>query len=602
MEEKTYQNLDFKIWKSILLFLKPYRKTIIVILTLNALIGISETLFPLFSKYALDNMVVKKSLSELPRFLFFYMLMLLFSIGTRLVYMYTAGKMEIDIRTGISGKCFENLQRLSFSYYDRTPVGWIIARVGRDSTQFSQIISWAFLDIAYGSALLISYAAAMFSLNWKLALLSSVVVPIIAWISIKFHKKMIAIQREVKNANSDITAAYNEDIQGAKTTKTLVLEESNYEDFMKLTERYRKKSLNSALLSSLYLPALIALGSIATALVFSKGSSMVSVGALTVGTFSAMVTYSLQFYEPVRMVGGLFSDLLSAQASAERIFSLMEEKSDIKDSPEIIEKYGDSFDLRRDELSEIKGDVEFRNVSFYYNKEEPVLDNFSLKVKAGETIALVGETGSGKSTIINLFSRFYEPVEGEILIDGIDYRNMPIAWVHKNLGYVLQSPELFSGSIYENIAYGANNPPLEKVREAARLVDADGFIMETEKGYDTEVGEGGNRLSVGQKQLISFARALISNPKLIVLDEATSSVDTETEKKIQTAVEEILKGRTSFVVAHRLSTIRNASKILVIHRGKIAEQGNHSELMAKKGRYYDLYRKQFIEERERNWA
>ena len=570
MEEKTYQNLDFKVWKSILLFLKPYRKTIIVILTLNALIGISETFFPLFSKYALDNMVVKKSLSELPRFLFFYMLLLLFSIGTRLVYMYIAGKMEIDIRTGISGKCFENLQRLSFSYYDRTPVGWIIARVGRDSTQFSQIISWAFLDIAYGSALLISYAAAMFSLNWKLALLSSVVVPIIAWISIKFHKKMIAIQREVKNANSDITAAYNEDIQGAKTTKTLVLEESNYEDFMKLTERYRKKSLNSAFLSSLYLPALIALGSIATALVFSKGSSMVSVGALTVGTFSAMVTYSLQFYEPVRMVGGLFSDLLSAQASAERIFSLMEEKSDIKDSPEIIEKYGDSFDLRRDELSEIKGDVEFRNVSFYYNKEEPVLDNFSLKVKAGETIALVGETGSGKSTIINLFSRFYEPVEGEILIDGIDY--------------------------------GADNPPLEKVREAARLVDADGFIMETEKGYDTEVGEGGNRLSVGQKQLISFARALISNPKLIVLDEATSSVDTETEKKIQTAGEEILKGRTSFVVAHRLSTIRNASKILVIHRGKIVEQGNHSELMAKKGRYYDLYRKQFIEERERNWA
>jgi ATP-binding cassette subfamily B protein len=317
---------------------------------------------------------------------------------------------------------------------------------------------------------------------------------------------------------------------------------------------------------------------------------------LSYGTLVAFISYTIQFFGPVFEVARVIAEFQNGQAAAERIMSLVEMDPKIKDSKESVEKYGDMMRPRRDSWPEMKGDISFKNVSFRYSGGEKVLENFNLDIKAGEKVALIGETGSGKSTIVNLACRFYEPDEGEILIDGVEYRKRPQLWLHSNLGYVLQTPHLFSGSVRENIAYGRLDATEEEIRSAAKLVNAHDFIEKLENGYDTEVGEGGAKLSTGQKQLVSFARAILANPRLFVLDEATSSVDTETEKKIQDAIHTVLEGRTSFIIAHRLSTIRNADRILVIDKGKVIEEGNHSELLKLKGRYHRLYTNQFMDE------
>ena len=308
-------------------------------------------------------------------------------------------------------------------------------------------------------------------------------------------------------------------------------------------------------------------------------------------------SYSTSFFEPVLIIARLTNDLKHAQVAAERVFNLNDIKPEIIDSKDVIEKYGDYINFKKENWEDIKGDIKFENVTFAYKKGKEVLKNFSLEVKQGQSVALVGETGAGKSTIVNLLSRFYEPTLGTIYIDEKDYKERSVAWLHSHLGYVLQTPHLFSGTIMENIRYGNLKATDEQVFEAAKIAHADEFIMKLEKGYNSEVGEGGNRLSLGQKQLISFARAIIANPKILILDEATSSIDTETEFVMQKAIKDILKGRTSFVVAHRLSTIVNSDIILVIQDGKIIEKGNHQELMSLKGYYYKLFTNQFIEEK-----
>jgi ATP-binding cassette subfamily B protein len=319
---------------------------------------------------------------------------------------------------------------------------------------------------------------------------------------------------------------------------------------------------------------------------------------MTYGTLVAFISYTVQFFEPIRELARIFSELQSAQASGERILSLVDRKPEIQDSREVLEKYGSMDKKGRDRWPKIKGNIESRNVSFAYKDGEAVLKDFNLKVSAGEKIALVGETGAGKSTIVNLACRFYEPVKGEIYIDGVEYRRRPLLWLHANLGYVLQAPHLFSGTLMENIRYGRLEATAEEVIDASKLVRAHDFIMRFKKGYDTQVGEGGGRISIGEKQLISFARAILASPSIFVLDEATSSVDTETEKVIQDAISTVLHGRTSFIIAHRLSTIRSADRILVVQQGGIIEEGNHQELMGKKGHYYSMYTKQFMEEAE----
>jgi ATP-binding cassette subfamily B protein len=415
-------------------------------------------------------------------------------------------------------------------------------------------------------------------------------------ISVWFQKRILKSYREVRKVNSKITGAFSEGITGAKTTKTLVLEEVNFEEFSALTNSMRSQSIRAAVLSAIFMPIVMSLGSIATAAILWYGGNQVLLGVLQFGTLMLFTQYASQFFEPLRQIARLLAEFQMAQASAERVLSLLNSEPQIVDSPAVIKKYGTVLSPKRDAYEKIKGNVTFENVNFHYNAEEPVLKDFNLEVKSGQTIALVGETGSGKSTIVNLLCRFYEPITGRILIDGVDMKERSIGWLHSNLGYVLQSPHLFSGSVRENIRYGKLDASEEEVIAAAKLVDAHDFIEKLELGYDTDVGEGGGRLSTGQKQLISFARAVIAEPAIFVLDEATSSIDTETEQVIQHAIETLLVDRTSFVIAHRLSTIVTADRILVVRKGRVVEDGTHNELMKKKGYYYRLYTNQFNED------
>jgi ATP-binding cassette subfamily B protein len=427
-------------------------------------------------------------------------------------------------------------------------------------------------------------------------LITLIVIPVLGGISLYFQRKILREYRKVRKINSKITGGFNEGITGAKTTKVLVREKQNLAEFQGMTGEMRIASIRAAIFSSLYLPIVLTLGALGTALALVIGGRGVMLETISYGTLVAFISYTIQFFEPVRELARVIAEFQSAHASAERVISMINTESEIKDTKDVMKIYGDMLNPKRENWEKLKGDIEFKNVSFYYKEEEPILNQLNLKIKAGETIALVGETGSGKSTIVNLACRFYEPTQGQILIDGIDYRERSQLWLHSNLGYVLQHPHLFSGTIKDNIRYGRLEASEMEIIRAAKLVNAHEFIMKLDKGYDAEVGEGGSLLSTGQKQLISFARAVLANPKIFVLDEATSSIDTETEQIIQNAIQRVLKGRTSFIIAHRLSTIRSADRILVIQKGEIVEEGSHQQLLKKRGYYYRLYTNQFLEE------
>lgn len=587
------------IWKELIQFIKPYKKQFFFLSLVMIVVGVIDSVFPLFTKHVIDNFVVKGSRTGIDRFAFiFFSIVIIQSINVYL-FLVLAGKIETRMAYDIRKKGFEKLQILPLSYYDNKAVGWLMARMTSDINRISEIISWGLVDLSWGIAMMMAIIIAMFRLDSKLALLTIIIVPPLALVSIYFQKRILNSQREVRKINSRITAAYNEDISGAKTTKTLVREDINLEEFSLLTSEMKEASIRSTIISSLYIPITLVLGSIGTALTLNFGGRKVVMGTLSYGTLVAFISYTMQFFEPIRHLAIIFSEMQSARASAERVFSLINQPLTITDDEKVVEKYGDFFNPKVEAWPDIKGEIEFKDVSFAYREGERVLENFNLKVRAGETIALVGETGSGKSTIVNLLCRFYEPNSGKILIDGIDYKEMPQAWIHQNLGYVLQTPHLFSGTIKENIRYGNLEATDQDIIEACKLVNCHEFIMGLEKGYDTHVGEGGSLLSTGQKQLISFARAIVRKPKIFVLDEATSSIDTETESIIQKAIDKVLEGRTSFVIAHRLSTIKNADRILVIRDGKIVEEGSHKDLIRKKGYYYKLYTNQFIEQKSR---
>lgn len=602
MEQEIYKKdkLNKSVWKDLFKYLKPYKFQFFILSLMMIGLGILDAIFPLLTKYAIDNFVEKNTITGIEKFGLVYIgLVFLLSI-TVFLFITLAGKLETQMAYDIRRLGFENLQMLPLSYYDDKAIGWLMARMTSDINRLSETISWSLVDLSWGFSMMIAVTIAMLRLNAKLALITLSVVPFLALVSFYFQKKILIAQREVRKINSKITAAYNEDIQGAKTTKTLVRENINLEDFSSITASMRNSSIRATVISSIYLPIVLTLGSIGTAIALSYGGRSIMLNVISYGTLAAFISYTAQFFEPIRQIAVIFAELQSAQASAERIFSLLNERPEILDSEDVVEKYGSLLNPKRETWPEIKGRVEFKDVSFSYKEGEEILKNFNLVVNPGETVALVGETGSGKSTIVNLFCRFYEPTSGQILIDNINYKDMPQNWIHENLGYVLQSPHLFSGTIEENIRYGNLDASREDIIAASKLVDAHDFIMETKLQYDTQVGEGGGLLSTGQKQLISFARAVVRNPRLFVLDEATSSIDTEAEKKIQEAINKVLVGRTSFVIAHRLSTIKGADKILVIRDGKIVEAGDHKELIRKKGYYNNLYTNQFVEEKSRD--
>ena len=399
------------------------------------------------------------------------------------------------------------------------------------------------------------------------------IVPALAILTWYFQNKILRWNRHVRKINSRITSGYNEGIMGAQTSKTLVIEEKNLREFQDITTEMRTAAVKAARLSAVYVPLVLFCGSLATAIVLGRGGQMVQENLLAIGTLSAFTSYAVGIFEPIQQLARNLAELISIQANIERVNTLLDQEPMVVDSPEVVERYGDTFHPKKENWEPIRGDIEFRDVSFHYpDGKEEVLSHFNLKVPAGTTVAIVGETGAGKSTLVNLACRFFEPTGGEILIDGVDYRKRSQLWLHSNIGYVLQNPHLFSGTIEENIRYGRLDATPEEIRQAAKAVSADLVAEKLEKGYQTDVGEGGNRLSTGEKQLVSFARAILADPRIFVLDEATSSIDTQTEQLIQKATETLLQGRTSFIIAHRLSTIRHADVILVVRDGKIIEQ------------------------------
>ncbi|MEF2852583.1 MAG: ABC transporter ATP-binding protein [Lachnospiraceae bacterium] len=598
LEEKEYtKSFDYAIWKRIFPFLKPYKKTVVMILIMNFFCSLIDIILPLFQRFAINHFIEGNTLSGIGIFAVVYIAAI--ALQGASVIAFTRGSMRIEMSLGKDMKraLFVHLQTLSFSYYNVTPVGYMLSRVMNDTGKIAGLIAWNFVDLLWALTYVLGVFVAMFFLNWKLALIIMLVVPAIALLTYYFQNRILKWNRQVRKINSRITSAYNEGIMGAKTAKSLVVEEKTYGEFQEITGEMRTASIRAARLSAVYLPLVLFCGSLATAIVLARGGMQVFEHAMLIGTLSAFTTYAVGIFEPIQQMARNLAEFISAQANIERVTGLLDEKPQVVDSPEVTEKYGDSFFPKKENWEPIRGDIEFRDVSFHYpDGKEEILSHFNLKIPAGTNVAIVGETGAGKSTLVNLACRFFEPTGGQILIDGKDYRERSQLWLHSSLGYVLQNPHLFSGSVMENIRYGRLDATDEEVIAAARAVHADQVVEKMELGYQSDVGEGGDRLSTGEKQLISFARAVLADPRIFVLDEATSSIDTQTEQLIQQATDKILKGRTSFLIAHRLSTIRNADLIRVVKDGKIIEQGRHLELLEKKGYYYQLVRRQFTEE------
>ena len=598
-EEQDYNKRAFEwpVWKSILPYLKPYQKTLLVILTLNLACAAIDILMPLFQRYAIDHFIEARTSSGLISFAAAYAGVSVFQ--TVSVICFTRGCMRVEMGMGrdLKRACFVHMQTLSFSYFNITPVGYILSRIMSDTNRIAGLMAWNLIDILWALFYVLGVFAAMLVLNPALALPVILVVPVIAVLTAYFQNRILHWNRKIRKAHSHVTSAYNEGIMGAKTSKALVIEEQNYQEFQGVSNGLRKASVRSSQLSAIYIPLVMFCSSLATAIVLARGGQMVQENLIQIGTLSAFTSYAIGIFEPIQQLARTIAEAISVQANIERVTGLLDVKPQIVDRPEVEERYGNVFHPNKENWEPIRGEIEFCDVSFHYpDGEEEILHHFNLKIPAGSTIAIVGETGAGKSTLVNLACRFFEPTRGRILIDGRDYRERSQLWLHSHLGYVLQNPHLFSGTVMENIRYGRLDATDGEVIAAAKAVSADQVEKKLEKGYQSDVGEGGDRLSTGEKQLISFARAVLADPRIFVLDEATSSIDTQTEQLIQQATAKLLQNRTSFLIAHRLSTIRQADLILVVKDGRIVEQGKHIELLQKKGYYHDLYSRQFEEE------
>lgn len=575
-------------------FLKPYRRKIFAMMSFGVMVSTFDVLVPLFQRYALNNLTNGQLEKNFLTFVFLAIVTFFFQGLTNYLSCLYAANIEILTARDMRNTVFAHLQTLSFTYYNQNSVGYIQARVMSDTARIGETVSWTLMQVVWNMVYMVGMVIVMININIKLTLLICAILPLMVLLFILFQNKLTKFNRKIREINSKITGNFNEGITGAKTVKSLVVEDKITSEFNKETSNMKKVSMRHIRFRSIFNVSMSVASSFALAIALWRGGILTQAQAMEIGTYSIFMTYAISIVEPIAWVVEALSSLIQVKVNIERVMRLLNVESDVKDTPEVIEKYGDIFNPKKENWEELKGDIEFKNVTFMYpDGDQNVLENFNLKIPQGTNLAIVGETGAGKSTLVNLVCRFYEPTEGEVLIDGVNAKERSQLWLHSNIGYVLQTPHLFSGTIIDNIRYGNENATEEDVMNALRQVSAEGIVEKLPNGLYTDVGEGGDLLSTGEKQLISFARAIIVDPKILILDEATASVDTITEKKIQDAIDKVIEGRTSIVIAHRLSTVTDADNILVVNDGKIVEQGTHVSLLRQKGYYYNLFINQF---------
>ncbi len=582
LEEEEYTSqLTAPVFRRILTLVAPYWGWVIGFVLTILLVSLLDAYFTYLNKDIVDRGINMGDPAAVTRLATIYGSFILAQAAMVFACIYLAGVLGERVQYDLRKNMFNHLQDLSLSYYSQMAVGRLMARVTSDSGRVSELVTWGVLDSTWAVVNIVTSAIFMMLINWKLGLAVLLIVPVLIVIAVQFRRKILVEFRNSRRANSKITGAYNENIQGVRVVKALGREDENLVEFQQLTDKMYRASYRAAWLSALFLPAVQIVSSVALGGIIWYGGIQSQTGLITIGGIQAFVGYLTFMLWPVQDLARVYAEMQHSIASAERIFKLVDPPPEVRDRPDAAP------------ASTLLGSIEFDHVDFFYEDRKPVLSDFTLTVKPGETIALVGPTGGGKSTIVNLLCRFFEPRNGQVRINGRDYTEYTLQSIHSRIGIVLQTPHLFSGSVRENIRYGRLDASDADVEESAKIAGAHDFIVTLEKGYEQNVGEGGNLLSVGQKQLISLARAVLARPELFIMDEATSSVDTLTEALIQRGMEALMQGRTSFVIAHRLSTIRRADRILVIENGRIAEQGTHAELLRQRGHYYNLYTQQF---------
>jgi ATP-binding cassette subfamily B protein len=580
-EEEFTSEFNGQTLRRIIGLTKPHWPWLLGFLTTIGVVSALDAYFTFLGKRIIDEGILANDPAAVGRIVRLYGSLILVQVVNVFSFIYLAGVLGERVQYDLRRKSFNHLQNLSLAYFDRTPVGWIMSRVTSDSERIAQLVTWGLLDVTWGLMNISTAVFFMLRINWRLALIVLTLIPILFFVASQFKKKILHQYRVVRRMNSRITGAFNEHIAGVRIVKALNREEKSLTEFNELTDEMYRSSYHAAWLSALFLPSVVIISSFAVGGIVWYGGYQTSVGGMTIGGIQAFIAYVTFMLWPIQDLARVYAELQHAIASAERLFSLIDSVPEIQDRP-------DAYDP-----GTMHGDIIFENVDFFYESDKHVLKTFNLHVKRGETIALVGPTGGGKSTIVNLVCRFYEPKSGRILIGGNDYTHYSLHAIQSRIGVVLQTPHLFSGTILENIRYGYLKASDAEVTSAAKTSGAHKFIKHLEKGYETEVGEGGVLLSVGQKQLISLARAVLADPEIFIMDEATSSVDTITETLIQKGMEALTSKRTSFIIAHRLSTIRKADRILVIEAGRIVESGSHKTLLNQRGYYYRLYTEQF---------
>jgi ATP-binding cassette subfamily B protein len=590
LEEDEYTSqITGKTLRRIFGLTNPHRRWVIGFWIMIAFTSILDAVFTYLNKGIIDQGIIAHNRQALIRIISLYGGLIAIQAGCVFTFIYLAGVLGERIQYDLRKSMFNHLQQLSLAYYSQTSVGRLMARVTSDSGRVSDLVTWGLVDSTWAVMNILTSTVFMMIINWKLALIILVTIPILLAIAIQFRKRILVEFRKSRKANSKITGAYNENISGVRVVKALGREKENLDEFKVLTNEMYHASYRAAWLSALFLPTVQIVSALALGFIVWYGGLQANVGIMTIGGIQAFVSYLTFMMWPVQDLARVYAEMQHSIASAERIFTLLDSVPEVYDRPDAVDP------------GTIRGTIEFDHVDFTYEDEKPVLSDFSLKVELGEMIALVGPTGGGKTTIVNLLCRFYEPKRGIIRINGHDYTGFTLHGIQSRVGIVLQTPHLFSGSIRENIRYGCLNASEEDVEQASRLAGAHDFIVNFEKKYDQDVGEGGNLLSVGQKQLVSIARAILADPDIFIMDEATSSVDTLTEALIQRGMENLMKGRTSFIIAHRLSTIKRADRIIVVEDGRIAEMGTHRELLRARGHYYRLYTQQFRQEQEQEF-